>query len=172
MKTRAKSGEVLWEWFLILVLICLICSAGLAGKIRTLHIPEMSAATKFGGERALLLSDYLSFTLLKWSHRIQGRDTTDLKFEPSREQAEEKVTGLPINKFCEPNGESPIIELTELILETEQVNSGAKPTIYPHCKDGSGGEYIQVHNAYSGELPVYRINRTPKEGKIEFIEAE
>lgn len=158
------------EWFTIAALLSLLLSIGLAGKIRTFHVPELGNALQQVDKRASLISDWAVFGLEKWIVRLQGGDPTKVAspFEKEAEDAaeEETVKGLPINEFCEPLGSSEVIEFVDLIYAVQGVKN-AKP-IAAHCLDSQGREIIQVRDN-EGNLPVYTIQRDDKGGVKEFI---
>lgn len=104
--------------------------------------------------------------------RIEGGDASGMVFDQAKaEEAKEEVLGLPINKYCAPPGESPLIEYLDLLKEIEEVENGASPRIAAHCKDANDREIIQVRD-HDGNLPVYTINRSPAKGKIEFTKLQ
>ena len=108
----------------------------------------------------------------KWTFRLKGGDASQMKFDPKGNEATatEEVTGLPINQFCDPPGEAPLIEYKAIIQEVGEVEAGAKPTITAHCRDDAGKEFIQVIDS-NGQFPVFQIDRSPSKGKIAFIKS-
>jgi hypothetical protein len=170
-KWREEETSEAIEWLTILVLISLLLSIGLSNKIRTFHVPTALPLLDLLSDRLTTASAFASFTFDKWRVRIEGGDASQMVFNPSEEEAKPEVAGLPINNFCDPPGEAPLIEYIDLLKEIEDVENGASPKITAHCKDDTGREIIQVRD-HDGDLPVYHINRSPTKGKIEFLKLE
>jgi hypothetical protein len=170
-KWGAEEASETIEWLTILILISLFLSVGLSNKIRTFHVPTTLPLLSHLGDRLTTASAFASFTFDKWRVRIEGGDDSQMVFDPSEEEAKTEVTGLPINNFCDPPGEAPLIEYIDLLKEIENVENGASARITAHCKDNAGREIIQVRD-HDGNLPVYQINRSPAKGKIEFLKLQ
>lgn len=157
------------EWLTILILLSLFLSVGLSNKIRTFHVPTTLPLGDLLGDRLTTISAFATFTFDKWRVRIEGGDASQMVFDSTKEEeTEPEVVGLPINNFCDPPGEAPLIEYIDLLQEIENVENGASPKITAHCKDDAGREIIQVRD-HDGNLPVYQINRSPAKGSIEFL---